>query len=75
MQRCIVVIPTYNEAENLPLIVPKVLERNAGIEVLVVDDSSPDGTGEIADDLTRETGRVHVFHRPAKQGFGAAYRD
>ena len=75
MQRCIVVIPTYNEAENLPLIVPLVLARNPGIEVLVVDDNSPDGTGEIADDLAKNTGRVHVLHRTAKEGLGAAYRD
>jgi dolichol-phosphate mannosyltransferase len=75
MQRIIVVIPTYNEAENLPLIVPKVLERDERIEVLVVDDDSPDGTGQIADKLADETGRVHVRHRTAKRGLGAAYRD
>lgn len=74
MQRCFVVIPTYNEAENLPLIVPQVLERDERIEVLVVDDDSPDGTGRIADDLAAETERVHVCHRKAKQGIGAAYR-
>jgi dolichol-phosphate mannosyltransferase len=75
MQRCIVIIPTYNEAENLPLIVPKVLERDERIEVLVVDDNSPDGTGQIADDLAKGTNRVHVLHRAAKAGLGAAYRD
>ena len=74
MQRTIVVIPTYNEAENLPLIVPQVLERGAGIEVLVVDDNSPDGTGRIADELASETDRVHVLHRKTKEGLGAAYR-
>ncbi len=74
MQRTIVVIPTYNEAENLPLIVPQVLERGEGIEVLVVDDDSPDGTGRIADDLASETDRVQVLHRKAKEGLGAAYR-
>jgi dolichol-phosphate mannosyltransferase len=74
MQRVIVIIPTYNEAENLPLIVPKVLERDERISVLVVDDDSPDGTGELADKMAAESGRVHVLHREAKQGLGAAYR-
>jgi dolichol-phosphate mannosyltransferase len=72
--RVIVVIPTYNEAENLPLIVPEVLAQHADIEVLVVDDSSPDGTGKIADELAESTGRVHVLHRRTKEGLGAAYR-
>ncbi|MFP6655422.1 MAG: glycosyltransferase, partial [Myxococcota bacterium] len=64
MKRGIVVIPTYNEAENLPLIVPEVLAQDERLEVLVVDDNSPDGTGQIADDLAQSTGRVHVLHRP-----------
>jgi len=72
--RCIVVIPTYNEAENLPLIVPRVLEQSPELEVLVVDDDSPDGTGKLADELARESGRVHVLHRAEKQGLGPAYR-
>ena len=75
MQRGIVIIPTYTEAENLPLIVPRVLERDERLEVLVVDDDSPDGTGEIAEDLARQTGRVHVCHRKTKEGLGAAYRE
>jgi dolichol-phosphate mannosyltransferase len=74
MRRGIVVIPTYNEAENLPLLVPKVLEQDHGIEVLVVDDNSPDGTGKLAEDLARSTGRVHLLHRASKQGLGPAYR-
>ncbi len=74
MPRTIVVVPTYNEAENLPLLVPKVLEQDPGIEILVVDDASPDGTGKLADDLAEQTGRVHVLHRAEKQGLGAAYR-
>jgi dolichol-phosphate mannosyltransferase len=74
MRRIIVVIPTYNEAENLPLIVPEVLAQDADIQVLVVDDNSPDGTGKLADELAAETGRVHVLHRSQKQGLGAAYR-
>lgn len=74
MRRAIVVIPTYNEAENLPLLVPRVLEQDPRIEVLVVDDDSPDRTGKLADELAEKTGRVHVLHRRAKQGLGAAYR-
>ncbi|HEB91568.1 MAG TPA: polyprenol monophosphomannose synthase [Deltaproteobacteria bacterium] len=74
MARGIVVIPTYNEAENLPLIVPEILEQDPRLEVLVVDDGSPDGTGKIADGLAESTGRVHVLHRSSKQGLGPAYR-
>jgi len=74
MSRIIVVIPTYNEADNLPLIVPEVLAQHPDARVLVVDDDSPDGTGKIADDLAEQTGRVDVLHRSEKQGLGAAYR-
>ncbi len=74
MRSGIVVIPTYNEVENLPLIVPKVLEQDDRLEVLVVDDDSPDGTGKVADELAESTGRVQVLHRPGKQGLGPAYR-
>ena len=74
MRRAIVVVPTYNEAENLPLLVPEVLEQDERIEVLVVDDDSPDGTGKLADELAERDPRVHVLHRSAKQGLGAAYR-
>ena len=74
MSRCIVVVPTYNEAENLPLLVPAVLAQDPRIEVLVVDDDSPDGTGKCADDLALSDPRVHVLHRAQKQGLGPAYR-
>jgi dolichol-phosphate mannosyltransferase len=74
MRRGIVVIPTYNEAENLPLIVPQVLEQDDCLEVLVVDDDSPDGTGKVADDLAESSERVHVLHRAGKEGLGPAYR-
>ncbi len=74
MSRVIVIIPTYNEVENLPLIVKEVLAQDERISVLVVDDNSPDGTGKVADQLAEETGRVHVLHRPGKAGLGAAYR-
>jgi len=74
MQSVVVVIPTYNEAENLSEIVHSVLAQDERIRVLVVDDDSPDGTGEIADKLGVETGRVEVLHRKHKTGLGAAYR-
>jgi len=74
MHRVIVVLPTYNEAENLPLVVPEILAQDPSIEVLVVDDASPDGTGKLADELAQRTGRVHVLHRSQKQGLGPAYR-
>lgn len=74
MSRCIVVIPTYNECENLPLIVPQVLDQDPRVEVLVVDDNSPDGTGKLADELAARDTRVHVLHRPSKDGLGPAYR-
>jgi dolichol-phosphate mannosyltransferase len=74
MTRAIVVLPTYNEAENLPLIVPAILNQHDSLEVLVVDDSSPDGTGEIADRMAGEERRIHVLHRPSKDGLGPAYR-
>ena len=71
--RVLVVMPTYNEADNLPRIVPRVLEQGGAFHVLVVDDNSPDGTGDVADELAAGSDRVAVLHRPGKQGLGAAY--
>lgn len=72
--RILVVIPTYDERENLPRIVPLVLQVDDRVDVLVVDDNSPDGTGEVADELAeRHAPRVHVLHRPGKEGLGRAY--
>jgi len=73
-ERALVVIPTFNERENLPNIVPLVLEQDPRLDVLVIDDSSPDGTGELADALADASSRVHVLHRASKQGLGTAYR-
>jgi len=73
-EKALVIIPTYNEAQNLPVILPQVLGQDPRIEVLVVDDSSPDGTGELADDYASREPRVHVLHREGKQGLGTAYR-
>jgi dolichol-phosphate mannosyltransferase len=74
VNRVVVVVPTYNEIENLPLLAPRVLEQDPRIELLIVDDASPDGTGKLADDLARQSPRIHVLHREAKQGLGPAYR-
>lgn len=71
--RVLVVVPTYNEAENLPRIVPLILGQGDAFHVLVVDDNSPDGTGRLADELAAASDRVEVLHRPGKQGLGAAY--
>jgi dolichol-phosphate mannosyltransferase len=72
-ERFLVVLPTYNESQNLPQVVPVVLSQDPRIEVLVVDDNSPDGTGAIADALAASLGRMHVLHRGGKQGLGRAY--
>ena len=72
-ERALVVIPTYNEILNLPLIVPQILQQDPRLEVLVVDDNSPDGTGKLADELAAADPRVHVLHRPGKAGLGKAY--
>lgn len=73
LHRIAVLIPTYNEAENLPRIVARVRSSVPEADVVVLDDNSPDGTGEIAESLAAADGAVHVIHRPAKQGLGAAY--
>jgi dolichol-phosphate mannosyltransferase len=71
--KALVVIPTYNESENIGRIVPLVLEQDPGIHVLVVDDASPDGTGDIVDGMAAHDERVHCLHRPGKSGLGSAY--
>src|SRR5690349_22173949 len=73
-ERFLVVVPTYNERVNLPLVVPAILSQDPRFEVLVVDDNSPDGTGQLADELAASTPRIHVMHRPGKSGLGKAYR-
>lgn len=70
----LVVIPTYNERQNIASLVPGVLRRDKRLQVLVVDDASPDGTGREAERLKRaHPGRVHTLHRPGKLGLGSAY--
>lgn len=71
--RTIVIIPTYNECENLPNLVSALLREAPFLELFVIDDGSPDGTGEVADFLAEETDRVRVLHRSSKLGLGTAY--
>jgi dolichol-phosphate mannosyltransferase len=73
-ERFLVILPTYNESNNLPRVVPPILAQDPRLEILVVDDNSPDGTGRQANDLAGVNPRVHVLHRPEKQGLGRAYR-
>ncbi len=69
----LVIIPTYNELESLPVIVSAVRETAPNVHILVADDNSPDGTGQLADQLAAADQNVHVLHRTAKNGLGAAY--
>jgi dolichol-phosphate mannosyltransferase len=71
--RTLVITPTYNERDNLPRFVDALLDVVADAHVLVVDDASPDGTGEVADAIAARDGRVRVLHRPGKLGLGTAY--
>ncbi|GAB3663786.1 polyprenol monophosphomannose synthase [Actinocorallia lasiicapitis] len=71
--RTVVIIPTYNERTNLPLIVERVRRAVPAADVLVVDDNSPDGTGVLADEMAAADRQVQVLHRTAKDGLGAAY--
>jgi dolichol-phosphate mannosyltransferase len=70
-----VVIPTYNERDNIEKLVGAILAQDEGVEVLVVDDNSPDGTGEIVDKMVDCNSRIHVIHRAGKLGLGSAYRE
>ena len=69
----LVIVPTYNEKENISAVIGTVLKLGSGIEVLVIDDNSPDGTGAIVDSMAAVNPRVHVLHRPGKLGLGSAY--
>jgi dolichol-phosphate mannosyltransferase len=73
MRQVLVIVPTYNERDNLPAIVAAVHEHLPEADVLVVDDNSPDGTGAVADALAEKDDKIHVLHRPGKQGLGTAY--
>jgi len=71
--RALVIVPTYNERFNVARIIPAILAQDASLEVLVVDDGSPDGTGAIVDAIVATNLRVHVIHRAGKLGLGTAY--
>jgi dolichol-phosphate mannosyltransferase len=73
--KTVVVIPTYNERDNIGTLIEAILSQDDGIEVLVVDDNSPDGTGDVVASLAHNEGRLHLMRREGKLGLGSAYRD
>ncbi len=73
MEKALVIIPTYNEIENVRKMVRKVLKQGPNVDVLIVDDNSEDGTGEVVDRLARKNTRIRVLHRERKLGLGSAY--
>ncbi|MDG1400385.1 MAG: glycosyltransferase, partial [Candidatus Binatia bacterium] len=73
--RTLVITPTYNERENLELLAAAVLSQPGDLEYLIVDDNSPDGTGDLADQIAEREERFHVMHRAGKLGLGSAYRE
>ncbi|HEY4644099.1 MAG TPA: polyprenol monophosphomannose synthase [Bacteroidota bacterium] len=73
MQKTLVIIPTYDEADNIERIVLQILDQQEGVEVLVVDDGSPDGTAAIVEKLVETDSRIHLIKRPGKKGLGTAY--
>ncbi|MBX7118198.1 MAG: polyprenol monophosphomannose synthase [Gemmatimonadaceae bacterium] len=74
-ERALVITPTYNEKANVPTLVERVLAQDPRIEILFVDDNSPDGTGDLIADLASTNTRIHLLRRPGKLGLGTAYRD
>jgi dolichol-phosphate mannosyltransferase len=72
-QKTLVIVPTYNERDNLPPLVQRLMALPASVEVLVVDDNSPDGTGRLADVIAAQESKVHVLHGQEKNGLGRAY--
>jgi dolichol-phosphate mannosyltransferase len=74
-ERALVITPTYNERANVPTLVERVLAQDPRLECLFVDDSSPDGTGDLVANIAAENPRVHLLRRPGKLGLGTAYRD
>lgn len=73
MPRSLVIIPTYNEADNIARLIPEIQKVNADIEVLVVDDNSPDGTAQIVQQMMERDSRIHLIRREGKRGLGTAY--
>jgi dolichol-phosphate mannosyltransferase len=75
MDKTLIIVPTYNERENLPRMADHLLHLSTPVDMLVVDDNSPDGTGQLADELAAKHPTIHVLHRPQKCGLGRAYID
>jgi len=73
--KALVIIPTYNERDNIVRLAGEILQQHPALQILFVDDNSPDGTGRIADELAMANDRIHVIHRAGKLGLGSAYRD
>jgi dolichol-phosphate mannosyltransferase len=71
--KTLIIIPTYNELENLPRLIPEVLSKDNGIDILIVDDNSPDGTAAFVESEMKNNNRIHLIKRPSKQGLGTAY--
>jgi dolichol-phosphate mannosyltransferase len=71
--KSLVIVPTYNEKDNIRDLVRAIFQSAQNLDVLIVDDNSPDGTGIIADEMAQEDSRIHVIHRPGKLGLGTAY--
>lgn len=72
-ERALVIVPTYNERDNIPRLIPAILAQDPSLDVLVVDDGSPDGTGAVVDEIAATNPRVHILHRSGKLGLGTAY--
>ena len=73
MEKILVILPTYNEKDNIRKIISEILKEGDNVEVLVIDDNSPDGTGDIVSDIIKNNSRVHLLTRPGKLGLGTAY--
>jgi len=73
--RCAVVIGTYNEAENIPSLLPEILRLGDDYGVIIVDDNSPDGTGKLVEAMKADHSRIHVVHRERRLGYGTAYSE
>jgi len=72
-KKALVIVPTYNESENIAVLIPEILKQDEIVETLIVDDNSPDGTAEIVKDIMTDNPRVHLLEREKKQGLGSAY--
>ncbi len=72
-KKALVIVPTYNESENIPKLIPEILKQDKRIEVLIVDDNSPDGTAELVKNVMKKNSQIHLIEREGKMGLGTAY--